>query len=1005
MTFHLDKEFHLHFLSTVVARAGREAFQPVEALEVDCWRTPEPVPFAERESGEHRRLAVGDQWGGLWDCAWMRLRGRVPGNLPAGAVPVLLVDVEGEALLCGPDGEPIRGLTHMQKPRFIFPQGKRVHWLDGAPGGEFEYWLDCGANDLFGDPPVEPKERKTIGSLAQAHAGFCLPEMRALYYDLLFLREMLEVLPPQRARRPRILRVMTDAAHKMVEWTEAEAKAARAVLAPEVGRRGPQDPALTLHAIGHGHLDLAWLWPIRETKRKGVRTFASVLATMEQYPEYLFTASQPQLLEWIREDAPGVFERIQGRVREGRWEMQGGMWVEADSNMSGGEALARQFLHGQRYFQEHFGAKTEILWLPDCFGYSAALPQLAQQAGVKYFVSIKPSWNLFTKLPFSTFVWRGLDGSELLGHMPPADCYNTPATPITLRDAEEQFKDSATSDAAILVFGVGDGGGGPGAEHLEALRREACTEGLPAVRHGRAIDFFKRIEPLRDEFERWSGEIYLERHQGTFTSQAWNKRFNRLCECLLHQVEALSLLRLLGGAGDYPAEELRAIWKEVLLYQFHDILPGSSITRVHRESQARYRVLADRLREMAAGQGGGEGPASWFNALSWDRDEWVRVDGGWARLRVPSLAAAAEPPEPAPDGVDGMAAEQDMLSNGLVTVRFEDDGTIASIYDHAEKREIVPEDETLNQLDLYHDWWAAETSDAWDMTPSYRERHAGRARLEESTWEVDGPRAVRRQVLRVGASAIRQEIVLAAGSRRIDFHTRIEWNERGKMLRAAFPVAIHAPHATCEVQFGHVQRPVHRNTVADKARFEVAAQKWVDLSQQGYGVALLNNGKYGHSLHEGRLELDLLRSPSYPDPEADAGEHEFSYALYPHRGGPVEGGVRQAACELNQPLLRLEPGAVPEGMLGKSLVRVSNPKVLVEGLKLAEEGGDLVVRLYEAAGCDCRAQVRFCADIESAHAADILEEPIADLPTAGDALDIPFRPFEVKTLRVSLRRA
>ena len=1002
MNLHLDKEFHLHFLRSVAERAKGAAFEPLTPLEVEAWVTPEPVGFGQRESGRRLELKEGDRWGELWDCAWMRVRGVAPET--GGRPMVLLLDVEGEACVHDVAGNPLRGLTHMQAPSFIFPQGKRVFWLPQGvqPGTELDYWLDCGANDLFGEPSKGPRETPTIGCLREARAGACNVELRALFYDMIFLLELAEVLPPKRTRRMRVLKVLTDAACLLNDYTEEEAAAARAVLASEVGRRGPQDPSLTLSAIGHAHIDLAWLWPIRETKRKGVRSFASVLANMDRHPEYHFTSSQPQLMEWVREQSPALVERIKERVSEGRWELQGGMWVEADNNLTGGESLARQFLHGQRHTMEHFGRRTEVLWLPDCFGYSAAMPQIARLSGVEYFVSIKPSWNLFNKLPFTSFVWQGLDGSELLSHMPPADCYNTPATPITLRNVEEQHQDKATVDEVLLLYGVGDGGGGPDAEHLEALRREANTEGLPAVRHGRARDFFERLETQRDQLARWSGEIYLERHQGTFTTQAANKRGNRQAECRLREAELACMCRKLATGEAYPRAALDRLWKEVLLLQFHDILPGSSINRVHKESRGRYAAILGELDAMIRGTAPAAGPRAVLNPLSWERREWVQSGDHWVRPRVPALGAALLDEEPAPGDFREMAAGEDLLSNGILTLRFAPDGSVASLYDHSLRKEFIAPDETLNRLVLFHDWWVAGTSDAWDINPIYRQRVAGQARLLNAEWEVDGPMACRRHVLEVGSSRIEQEIVLLEGSRRVDFRTRVDWRERGKMLRATFPVDIHAEKARCEVQFGHVERAVHENTTWDQARFEVCAQKWVDLSQGDRGIALLNDGKHGHSLHKGRLELALMRSPTYPDAEADAGMHEFTYALYPHGGGPLEAGVVQAANELNFPLRVLPAeGLVPSSLLGRSLLKVTPAQVIVEALKPAEDDPSAwIVRLYESRGGECAATVKCAVPMESAQLVNILEDPIEEVAVGDGSVDLVFRPFEIKTLKL-----
>jgi alpha-mannosidase len=796
-------------------------------------------------------------------------------------------------------------------------------------------------------------------------------------------------------------------------------------------------------------MDLAWLWPIRETIRKGARTFSTALELMERYPDYVFGASQPQYLLWMKEHYPALYARIVEKVREGRLEPQGAMWVEADTNISGGEALVRQILIGKRWWQSEFGIDVRYLWLPDVFGYSAALPQLLKGAGVDYFSTQKLSWSLINDFPHQSFHWQGLDGSRVLTHMLPEENYNSPAAPRSVRRIETNYKDVGVSEHALMVFGIGDGGGGPGAEHLERLDRIRNLAGLSPVTQEPAAAFFERWSRQADRFTTWVGELYLERHQGTLTTNARNKWYNRKLELALRELEWTALQAGLRSGAPYPAAKLAAIWREVLLYQFHDILPGSSIKRVYDESVARYEAMLGEVESLiteyeaslasSLDTRGMSAPVLVRNSLSWERSEWVRAGESWLCVPVPAMgytvvdagAGALEDSVPGP-----LIASDDQLENDLLRVRFAPDGTIVSLYDKRASREVLPEGQAANQLLVFRD-----LGDAWDFPMDYAEQAPRSLELVSVEARVDGPCAILTHVYRLDHSELSQMVVLTAGSARLDFHSRLRWRETQSMLRARFPVAVHAEHATYEIQFGHLLRPTHRNTTWDLARDEVVAQKWVDVSQQDYGLALLNDCKYGHKVkcasEQGSLgfavpviDLNLLRSVPYPGPRlvqdadvapgephhayTDQCDHRFSYALYPHSGDHAAGGVVRAGYELNVPL-RVTPLTPCRGQeLGDrtaSLLRVDAPNVVVEAVKRAEDGGPdeelrtgdraWIVRLYECHGASVRTTLCVGFPIREAAEANLMEETLAPLTVHEDGIHLRFRPFEVKTVRLT----
>jgi alpha-mannosidase len=664
-------------------------------------------------------------------------------------------------------------------------------------------------------------------------------------------------------------------------------------------------------------------------------------------------------------------------------------------------------LLGQRFFRNEFGKTSKIMWMPDVFGYSGALPQLMKKSGLDYFMTIKLSWSKFNVFPHHTFSWQGIDGSKVLAHMPPEGTYNSSAAPRAIAATERNYLDKYVSENALLVYGIGDGGGGPGEEHLERLDREKNLDGLPPVTQEPAADFFERIAAEIDNYKTWSGELYLEYHQGTLTSQARNKRFNRKLELALRDLEWLAVAASAHAGYEYPQATLETIWKEMLLYQFHDILPGSSITRVYDESRARYQILLDQtqaLYDQAAtaliSQIDTQGittPVVALNTLSWDRAEWVHYDNIWMKLGVPAMGYLAAELTPSP--VDGpvLSADPSSLENGDLRITFAADGSISSIYDKTNQREVIADGSAANVLTVYSD-----PGDAWDFAFDYAEKPSQRFSLVSAEPSIDGPQALLHQRWQFGDSTLSQRVILTAGSRRIDFVTEVDWQENAKMLRTSFPLSVRAALATCEIQFGTIQRPTHTNTSWDLAKYEIPAHKWVDLSQRDYGVALLNDCKYGYHVSENTLDLNLLRSPHFPDPVADRAVHQFTYALYPHAGDHVEGGVTRAGYELNVPL-RLAKTDAHAGTLPAttSLLSVNAENVIVEAVKKAEDSNATILRLYEAHGASVTTTIKLYDTPTNGELVSMMEDSVSTLTTQDNQLSLTFSPFEIQSVKVT----
>ncbi|MDR1440567.1 MAG: alpha-mannosidase [Clostridiales bacterium] len=805
----------------------------------------------------------------------------------------------------------------------------------------------------------------------------------------------------------RSLSALDDGAGR--EAFRASAAAASQILA-EALRAIPHAPAATVIMVGHSHIDTAWLWPLKETIRKCAKTFENTFSLMEQYPEYRFSCSQPQLYAYMKAHCPDVYARIKRLVAEGRWELIGNTWVECDTNIPSGEALVRQILYGRQFFLEEFGKASEVYWLPDVFGYSWALPQIIKRSGMKYFFADKLIFNEANRFPHTLFQWQGADGTRIPAYLMRV-VYNGEINPGYLHRISQESESVAALDKLLLTYGFGDGGGGPGYEMLEFARRLKRYPGLPETRIGTAAEFFGAVEPVADRLPVWNGELYYELHRGTYTSQANNKKNNRRCELLYRQAEMACVFA--GGAASYPAEKLREGWRLVLLNQFHDIIPGSSVESVYRDSDNDYaKALAigaeaqdGALSAIAAQVEAPEPSVVVFNFLSWARSGIVaaRLPDGAERSffarDIPAMGYRAFPLRDIPGGArEAVAASRQGMENGCFRLKFDDDGNITGIFDKRARREILGQGMVGNLLQIFEDLPAGGS--AWNIDLEYQNKFWNLTKAEKVEVVASGPeRGVVRTTRRHGRSVITQDIVLYAELPRIDFETSVSWHETEKMLKAAFPVQILSPNATYEIAYGAIERPTHWNTSWDKARFEVPAHKWADLSEGGYGVSLLNDCKYGYDIKDDTMRLTLLRAPVYPDASADQGEHTFTYALYPHEGGWREGGVVRAGYELNVPLLAVLPsGQGAELPNAWSYVSVDRENVIVEALKRSEDGSGAVLRLYESCGGRCTANIRVALPFLGAYECNLMEELERPVESAENVVALDFKPFEIKTL-------
>ncbi len=992
-------------------------------LSVSGWRVPgEPVPVAEALKASYEPVVPGEPWGTPWSTQWFRIEGSVPGEW-AGLRVEALVDLgftadhpgfQAEGLVYDEAGVPVKG---------VHPRNRQIPVGAPVAGGEpVRLLLEAAANPavLQGFRPTLLGDVRTAGDrplyrFGSAELAVLDETVWHLELDVEVLAELMHELPVHEPRRHEILRALECALDTLdMHDVGGTAHQARRELA-EVLARPAHASAHRISAVGHAHIDSAWLWPLRETVRKASRTFANVTALAGDYPELVFACSQAQQYAWVKEHQPHLWRRIKRAVEDGNWVPVGSMWVESDTNMPGGESLARQITHGKRFFLEEFGIETREIWLPDSFGYTAALPQLARLAGVRWFLTQKMSWNQSNRMPHHTFWWEGLDGTRVFTHFPPVDTYNCEFRASELAHAVRNFAEKGAATRSLVPFGYGNGGGGPTREMLEKARRLRSLEGSARVAVEAPSAFFTAAEAEYGERAPvWSGEMYLELHRATYTTQAATKRGNRRSEHLLREAELWATAAALRAPGyAYPYDDLDRIWKTVLLHQFHDILPGSSIAWVHREARETYERVREELEGIVAGAvaalaGRGDGPAqlTLLNASPYERAGAVTgPDGREVWARVPALGAA-RPGEP-PQDAAVTAVERDgrhVLENALLRVVVDGDGLLASVYDKTAGREVLAPGARGNLLQLHPDH--PNKWDAWDLDRHYRRRCADLTDADSVEASRSGPlRAAVRVVRSFGASRVAQELVLRAGSRRLDVVTEVDWHESEKVLKAAFTVDVHAERSAAEVQFGHVHRPTHTNTGWDAARFEICAHRWLRVAEPGYGVAVLNDSTYGHDVSRTThpdgtattVRLTLLRAPHSPDPETDQGVHRFTYALLP--GAEVGDAVAEGLA-LNLPLRPAAAGS-PEPFA--PVVGVDHPAITVESVKLADDrSGDVVVRLYESRGGRAAGTLAAGFPLAGARVTDLLERPVGpaehDVDTGRVAVRL--RPFQILTLRL-----
>jgi alpha-mannosidase len=1053
----------------------QNAYWKIADLEFKVFESSE-VLRSPPENVDWKKIKTPAPWGKAWTCFWFRAvyRAANSGNNPLGGAPLFLSVTPNADSLAFIDGKPAGAFNIYHNKIRVDVDGKEhtlhIEAYSGHPCG------GCGPHD--GMSIFINTGGKNIPAFPNTFEGGCLlecrPAVHSLFYDISALYGTAKIADPNSLRKAKILKGLSEALagidlNASGEILEKQAAIAAQRLAPLLAfRNSPTTPAV--HLIGHSHIDHAWLWPIAETKRKVARTFANMLRFAKEYPEFIFLQSQPCQLEIVKKEYPDIFADIKEAYKNGNWEPNGGMWVEADCNIPSGESLIRQFLVGKKVNKELFNHEADTLWLPDAFGCAAALPQIMAGCRIKYFVTSKINWNDTTRFPYETFIWRGIDGTGIKTHFlstfGPGNGYNGKAVPEELAAVWNSVQHKEVQSACVKPIGEGDGGGGTLRADLEMARRMGDLEGVPraawktvSAALGEIFSEAVGSENTGAEFPEWRGELYLELHRGTYTTQSRTKRNNRLLEFALRSTEFLCALAALEGKGEYPYKELLDCWKGTLTNQFHDIISGSSIKKVYAEAEAESVQLLDVLLEIgnkakkcltgsgditakedvAAADGAATDSVVVFNDLSWEHKSTVCYPeskmGGIAALkdgdgtvypvqhytdfegnkqvlfspRVPSLGWARYimVTEKSGDG-SPFIWQNNILETPFYLIVFDTAGRIKSLFDKRQNREMVAPGGVFNAFITAMDvpvYW-----DAWDIEADWVKHINQETQLVMSGISTDGPVCFRlRRAYEIGAaSRLMQDMVCYADNPRIDFETRVSWHEKQRLLKVEFDTAIDATQVRCEVQYGHIRRNTHRNLMQDRAQFEICAHKWISLEEEGSGIALLNNCKYGHDVEGGKMRLSLLRSPIAPAPDADRGVHYFTYSLLPFAGNFSNAGIIHSAYEINSPvsvLFTSDGATTADGALKRSFCTVDGNAVIIECVKAPENGstGELILRLYESLGGKCRTTLHFSRELLTAAETDMLEDKPKPLAVQGRDLGLEFRPFEIKTLRLRFR--
>lgn len=1034
---------------------GRLAGDPHVKLAV--WHAPDlsrpTFDEATSKDNEYKKAEKGIWLGPSWSTHWFQVQFTVPRDWGYKAQVELHWDASCEGMVWTADGKPLQGLTG---------NGERIEWIvpqSYRNGKEQTIYIEVACNGMFGNPPggdtIQPPVPDKYFQLKEADLVSVNVHARALYYDFWIIGDAAREFPTDSWEEHYALQTCNEIMDRFIAGGGSDAclMECRAIAKRYLGDtidssdvyELQKDKEVLIAGIGHCHIDTCWLWPWAETKRKIARSWSNQCDLMDRYPEHRFCASQAQQYKWLEIFYPYAYDRVKENVKKGSFHPIGGSWVEHDTNLPSGESLVRQFVYGQRYFESRFGERCRTFWLPDTFGYSSQIPQLCRLAGMNRFFTQKLSWNNINNFPHTTFNWVSLDGSQVICHMAPSETYTAEAHFGDVKRSVTQHKSMDQDPTSLLVFGKGDGGGGPTMEHIEKLRRCRGLSDkvglLPRVQMGWSVDdFFDRLEKNaatgETEFVTWYGELYFELHRGTYTTQANNKRNNRLSEALLHDIEYLATLATIKGDSGYkyPKKEIDLMWENVLLCQFHDCLPGSCIEMCYDDTDECYakvfdvgkKALKGALEALGFKDSKGAKPVA-LNTLGWQRDELVMHQNEASLThRVKTIGQPGHASKPRDDlRVASVRQLEDgafSLENSKLRVKVSE-GVITSLYDKDARRDVIPKGGKANQLVVFDDkplYWQA-----WDVEVFHLNSRKELKATSSTSITEDSPFrvAVTTTTKISDKSWIKTTIALSAltddnQTSYVESEAEVEWHETMKFLKVEFPTTIKNTEASYETQFGMVKRPTHYNTDWDMAKFEVCCHKWADLSEHGYGVSVLNDSKYGFATVGNLMRLSLLRAPKAPDAHADMGRHHIKWAILPH-AGPLDERTVRAGYNFNNPMKvhrHPDPESLSSLLNAFKLTSDSSPSLIVDTVKRGEDDEDasngdmpakqgrrVILRVFDSLGGTSRGTIGLgSVDVKKAWKTNLLEDEIEEVDIGEKGIDIELRAFEVATYKLLL---
>ncbi|KAK4630823.1 Alpha-mannosidase [Fulvia fulva] len=1042
----------------LLAKLYRGRVSGDEHVKLSVWHAPDltrpTFKEATSQDNEYKKTKKGESFGPSWSTHWFKVQFTVPQEWSNNSLIELHWDCSNEGMVWTEDGKPLQGLTG---------NGERIEWIvpqSYRDGKEQTIYIEAACNGMFGNAPggdsIQPPNPDKYFQLQQADLVSVNEDARALYYDFWIIGDAAREFPTDSWEEHLALQVCNEIMDCFVAGGGSDdcLKECRKIAQKYIGEKVDsadvydleKDKEVLVSGIGHCHIDTCWLWPWAETKRKIARSWSNQCDLLDRYKEHRFCASQAQQYKWLETFYPYAFDRVKDHIKKGNFQPIGGSWVEHDTNLPSGESLVRQFVYGQRYFESRFGERCRTFWLPDTFGYSSQLPQLCRLAGMNRFFTQKLSWNNINNFPHTTFNWVSLDGSQVICHMAPSETYTAEAHFGDVKRSVTQHKSMDQDPTSLLVFGKGDGGGGPTWGHIEKLRRcrgmSDQVGKLPRVHMGWSVeDFFDRLEKNAangtTEFVTWYGELYFELHRGTYTTQANNKRNNRTSEIMLHDIEYLATLATIGGDKDYkyPKKEIDLMWENVLLCQFHDCLPGSSIEMCYDDSDECYakvfetgkKVLKETLDALGFKDSNSAKPVA-LNTLGWKRHEIVMHQTVSGLTHSAEVIGQPEAERSAPADFLQVASVNELedgsllLENSKLQVKVAD-GVITSLYDKEARRETIPKGGKSNQLVIFDDkplYWQAWDVEVFHLNSrkELKPSHATQI-TENSPFRV----AVSTLTKISDKSWIKTTVALSAitddnQTSYVETEAEVEWHETMKFLKVEFPTTVKNTEASYETQFGIVKRPTHYNTTWDMAKFEVCCHKWADLSENGYGISVLNDSKYGFATVGNLMRLSLLRAPKAPDAHADMGRHKIKWAILPH-AGPLNETTVRAGFNFNNPMRvhrHPDPSSISTLLSAFKFTSDSNPSLILDTVKRGEDDEDasngdmppkkgrhVILRVYDSLGGTSRGTINLGpVKVSRAWKTNLLEDEVEEVHLGEKGLEVELRAFEVATYKLKL---